>query len=196
MRIGPDILVGHGIGRRCLWGLFALASFTVPSLAQGLPPITGMLPQVAVEAPELEEIVDPVSKEKLKRLSGPFSIRNGSRYDLKDLNIRCDFVAPSGTIIGNQSVTIYEIFRSSGRQSTGALTLPAAPPQARTVNCTATGGAVVAIGAPPPDPCPDCPNLAQLFRTCDCDLAELLESDPQNPQYLIPVRRVHSVTVN
>ena len=171
-------------------GMLALA--IAPGVAQTLPPISQLLPQVGVEAPPVEEITDSASKETTKRLSGAFGIRNNSRYDLKDLEVRCSYIAPSGTIIGNYTVTVYEIFKATTRQTSASLTLPAAPAQVKTANCAATGGIVVAVGAPQPDPCPDCPDAAERYRTCDCDLAELLEADSRNPRYLRPVRRART----
>jgi len=148
-----------------------LAGSISSCLGQDLPPISQMLPRVTVEPSGVVERVDPASKEPVRRLSGPFEVTNNSSYDLKDLQIRCLYLAPNGTIIGSHAVTAYETFTAGRRQATSAQVLPPAPEQARSVHCVATGGVVVALGRPRLESCPDCRDLAQRIRTCDCDLS-------------------------
>src|SRR5436309_3311258 len=97
-----------------------LAWSIAPCSAQTLPSIAQLLPQVSVEPPLFTEIIDATTKDTTKRLLGPFTIRNNSRYDLKDLEINCSYIAPSETIIGNHTVKIFEIFKASTRQNTAA----------------------------------------------------------------------------
>jgi hypothetical protein len=164
-----------------------------PCLGQELPPISQMLPRVTVEPSGVIESVDPASRENVRRLSGPFDVSNNSSYDLKDLQIRCLYLAPNGTIIGSHAVTAYETFRAGSRQATSALVLPPAPEQARSVHCVASGGVVVALGRPRLESCPDCRDLAQRVRTCDCDLSEALHAVRADQRNIVPVRRARGV---
>src|SRR5262245_10858722 len=96
----------------------ALACSIAPCLAQTPPPVGQLLPQITVEAPSIVEVTDPLSKKRTRQLTGTFTVRNSSRYDLQELEINCAYVAPGGTVVGNHSVKVYETFKAYTRQAT------------------------------------------------------------------------------
>jgi hypothetical protein len=163
--------------------------FSSPSLCfgQSLPPISQLLPQVSVEPPAIIDATDPASRQTARRPAGPFNVRNNSRYDVRDLELRCSYVA-GDKILGQHAITIHETFRAGSRRRTAPRMLPPVPAQVRTVKCGAKDGVVVAVGSV--DPCPDCPDAALSIPTCDCDLSEPVRFDPGNEGSSGTVRRV------
>jgi len=52
------------------------------------------------------------SKSDFGVMTATFTVSNRNEFDVKDIEVRCEHRAPSGTMIDSNNRTIYEIFRA------------------------------------------------------------------------------------
>lgn len=65
-----------------------------------------------------------------------FTLENRNDFDIKDVVIDCDYIAPSGTIIGRQRAAIFDIIRAKSTRTFEQFKVGYAPPQAQQAACT------------------------------------------------------------
>jgi hypothetical protein len=82
---------------------------------QTLPPAKPPAPRplTASEAAGNMSISTDSWRKKFSVMTADFSLNNGNSFDVKDVEIRCDHTAPSGTRIDSNTRTIYEVFRAN-----------------------------------------------------------------------------------
>jgi hypothetical protein len=64
-----------------------------------------------------------------------FVLNNKSGYDVKDVEIECSFYGNSGTLLDNQTKTVFDIFKSKRRKKVPRLNMGIVDAQSRTCNC-------------------------------------------------------------
>lgn len=175
------------------------------------PLVSELLPSILVAPPGLQRVESKDNSTIRYRISGAFLVVNNSEYDVADVKIQCDWIASSGTRLGTFDITLYSPFAGRGTRNSSAWTEERQPPeQTVAINCAPREFRIVGWRAPPPPPPPvaeapdrpggisaglpdrvacslvDCPDRAERFVTCDCDLKENLVSWRPNPLYLMP----------
>ncbi len=98
------------------------------------------------EAPTPQEVLSFV---KLKHtwskaafgnvMEANFTIENSSKYDIKDIEIKCTLHAKSGTVLGSNNRIVYEIVKSHGKKKITGFNMGFINPQSNTASCEIIG---------------------------------------------------------
>jgi hypothetical protein len=70
-------------------------------------------PLTASEAADNVTVRTDSWRKDFSMMTADFSVNNGNSFDVKDVEIRCDHTAPSGTNIDSNTRMIYEVFRAN-----------------------------------------------------------------------------------
>lgn len=193
--------------------LATLLACIAPAAAFGQQPprtplVADLLPAITVIPPNLERIQNRDSAAVRHRLTGPFQIMNAAEWDVIDVRVQCDWLAPSGFRLGNFEITLYATFPARVRGLSAPTNEREAPEQTVSIIC-APRDLRIGTWRPPPPPPPavaerapggisgelaarvacslvDCPDRADIFPTCDCDLKENAVPFRPDPYYLVP----------
>lgn len=173
------------------------------------PLVSELLPLISVSPPQLERISNRDSQLVRHRLAGVFDVFNASEFDVIDLKMQCDWLAPSGSRLGTFELTLFSAFPGRGRGRSAPTNEREAPEQTVGVTCAARDLRIVGWRPPPPPPppvaerqqpppgefgahfgrvaCPpsQCPDYSERLRTCDCDLKQELVNFAPNPIWLV-----------
>ena len=68
-----------------------------------------------------------------------FTLNNPTAYHLKDIRIHCSYVAASGTLLGQEDHTIYELLAPHSTQSFQYSPIEGIPRQTKGMSCTIQG---------------------------------------------------------
>lgn len=137
--------------------IFAMAQ-SVPHAQQPLPPaapVSSSKSELAIDPTspayqalqaDADAIDHPLNRTSLETvrlwrdddgyiLFGDFAVRNDNKFDIKDVELICSILAPSGTLIGVNRQTIYDIVRSHRRRVFRGINLGFVDPQTSNVDC-------------------------------------------------------------
>lgn len=68
-------------------------------------------------------------------MKGTFSVANSGDYDIRDVEIVCEQIAESGTVLARKRYTIYQTFAARSGKTVANFDLGFAAPQMRSLSC-------------------------------------------------------------
>ena len=66
-----------------------------------------------------------------------FRLRNRSDFDVKDITVRCDWVAKSGAALGSKTLIVYEVLKKGADRRSGEIIFGFTPYQTSSATCLA-----------------------------------------------------------
>ena len=93
--------------------------------------------------------IGAVSKEH-GVMTATFTIQNSSDYDIKDIAVKCEHTAASGTRIDSNARTIFEVFSARSTKTIRGFNMGFIHTQARSTSCGVEDATVLTYRPPPP----------------------------------------------
>ena len=66
-----------------------------------------------------------------------FRLRNRSEFDVKDIAVRCEWLAKSGAVLGSKTVVVYEVLKKGADRRSGEIIFGFTPYQTSSAQCLA-----------------------------------------------------------
>jgi hypothetical protein len=110
------------------------AHSTTGSIQTTSPPAPAWVMQDAIEKIDLD--VNRWAKSEYGVVEVTFIINNKSEYDVKDIGLRCNYYAPSGTKVSSTDWGVYEIFKARTKRTIKVARMGIVNTQAKSMGCS------------------------------------------------------------